>query len=213
MKEDWIFAILTKDLDYIKTGVSNYLGEKEYYSTGSIKYDGYTSEGIYSFTDKPSRANRCGQIGDVLQARMKDTDKAILIDEKFDQQLFSTGFIQIRPNPETLLSKYIYHYLKSILFLNAKDENCSGSTQSALNDENAQNLLIPIAPLPIQRAIVSKIEALFSDLDNGIANFKKAQEQLKIYRQAVLKMAFEGELTKEWREKQTNLPPAIRQIW
>ena len=61
---------------------------------------------------------------------------------------------------------------------------------------------------PIQRAIVSKIEALFSDLDNGIANFKKAQEQLKIYRQAVLKKAFEGELTKEWREKQNNLPTA-----
>lgn len=43
---------------------------------------------------------------------------------------------------------------------------------------------------------MSKIEALFSDLDNGIANFKTAQEQLKIYRQAVLKKAFEGELTK-----------------
>lgn len=65
-----------------------------------------------------------------------------------------------------------------------------------------------IASSPIQRAIVSKIEALFSDLDNGIANFKKAQEQLKIYRQAVLKKAFEGGLTKEWREKQTNLPTA-----
>ena len=208
MKEDWIFAILTKDLNYIKTGVSNYLGKKEYYSTGSIKIDGHTSEGMYSFINRPSRANRCGQLGDVLQARMKDTDKAILIDEKLDQQLFSTGFIQIRPNPETLLSKYIYHYFKSMLFLNAKDENCSGSTQSALNDENAQNLLIPIAPLPIQRAIVSKIEALFSDLDNGIVNFKKAQEQLKIYRQAVLKKAFEGELTKEWREKLTNLPTA-----
>lgn len=67
---------------------------------------------------------------------------------------------------------------------------------------------ILIVSSPIQRAIVSKIEALFSDLDNGIANFKKAQEQLKIYRQAVLKKAFEGELTKEWREKQTHLPTA-----
>jgi len=60
----------------------------------------------------------------------------------------------------------------------------------------------------LQKAIVSKIESLFSDLDNGIANLKKAQEQLKIYRQAVLKKAFEGEFTKEWREKQTNLPTA-----
>ena len=67
---------------------------------------------------------------------------------------------------------------------------------------------IPLPPLPEQRAIVSKIEQLFSDLDNGIENFKKAQEQLKIYRQVVLKKAFEGELTKKWREKQNDLPSA-----
>ena len=59
--------------------------------------------------------------------------------------------------------------------------------------------LIPSAPLPIQRAIVAKIEELFSDLDKGIADLKKAQDQLKVYRQAVLKKAFEGEMTKEWR--------------
>ena len=63
-------------------------------------------------------------------------------------------------------------------------------------------------PLPEQRAIVSKIELLFSELDNGIANLKLAQEQLKVYRQAVLKKAFEGELTKKWREQQTDLPDA-----
>ncbi|MBN4048348.1 hypothetical protein JYU17_00080 [Flavobacteriaceae bacterium AH-315-O20] len=57
-----------------------------------------------------------------------------------------------------------------------------------------------------QNAILAKIEQLFSSLDSGITDLKKAQEQLKIYRQAVLKKAFEGELTKEWREKQTNLP-------
>ncbi|MCH8535378.1 MAG: restriction endonuclease subunit S [Flavobacteriaceae bacterium] len=62
--------------------------------------------------------------------------------------------------------------------------------------------------LGIQKAIVSKIETLFSDLDQGIADLKKAQDQLKIYRQAVLKKAFEGELTKEWRDKQTDLPSA-----
>ncbi len=69
-----------------------------------------------------------------------------------------------------------------------------------------KKILLP--SLVEQNAILSKTEELFSDLDNGIANFKKAQEQLKIYRQAVLKKAFEGELTKEWRAKQTHLPTA-----
>jgi type I restriction enzyme S subunit len=59
-----------------------------------------------------------------------------------------------------------------------------------------------------QKAIISKIEELFSDLDKGIDDLKKAKDQLVIYRQAVLKKAFEGELTKEWREKQIELQSA-----
>jgi type I restriction enzyme S subunit len=52
-----------------------------------------------------------------------------------------------------------------------------------------------------QRRIVAKIEELFSDLDKGIANLQTAREQLKVYRQALLKHAFEGKLTAQWREK------------
>jgi len=69
-----------------------------------------------------------------------------------------------------------------------------------------KKFLLP--PLVIQDAIIYKIEELFSDLDKGIADLKKSQDQLKVYRQAVLKKAFEGELTKEWREEQTDLPTA-----
>ncbi|MBI9054765.1 MAG: restriction endonuclease subunit S [Bacteroidales bacterium] len=84
----------------------------------------------------------------------------------------------------------------------------SGTTVLGINLNNLRSISFLLAPLPEQRAIVAKIEELFSDLDNGIADLKKAQEQLKIYRQAVLKKAFEGELTKKWRVKQTNLPTA-----
>lgn len=103
-------------------------------------------------------------------------------------------------------NSYLWYYLKRIE--QKLDSQGTGTTFKAISGNVLRSQLFPFAPLPIQRAIVSKIEALFSDLDNGIANFKKAQEQLKIYRQAVLKKAFEGELTKEWREKQSNLPTA-----
>lgn len=35
---------------------------------------------------------------------------------------------------------------------------------------------------------------------------KTAQQQLKVYRQAVLQRAFEGKLTEEWRKQQKDLP-------
>lgn len=61
---------------------------------------------------------------------------------------------------------------------------------------------IPIPPLPEQLAIVSKIEELFSELDNGKQQLLAAQQQLKVYRQSLLKAAFEGKLTEEWRNRQ-----------
>jgi type I restriction enzyme S subunit len=84
----------------------------------------------------------------------------------------------------------------------------SGTTVKGIRLEEIRNIEINLPPLPEQRAIVSKLEHLFSDLDNGIANLKLAQGQLKVYRQAVLKKAFEGELTRKWRERQADLPSA-----
>ncbi len=97
-------------------------------------------------------------------------------------------------------------------FFTAKEnefiKRSSGTTAKGIRLEEIRIIEIDLPPLYEQRAIVSKIELLFSELDNGIANLKLAQEQLKVYRQAVLKKAFEGELTKKWREQQTDLPDA-----
>lgn len=59
------------------------------------------------------------------------------------------------------------------------------------------NYKLPLPPHSIQKEIVSKIEELFSELDKGIEELKKAHQQLKVYRQASLKWAFEGRLTNE----------------
>lgn len=106
------------------------------------------------------------------------------------------------------------YYEKEFLFiciqpyLNAIHSETSAVTVKHLSSRTINDIPFPLPPLPEQRAIVAKIEELFSDLDKGTADLKKAQDQLKVYRQAVLKKAFEGELTKEWREQQTNLPTA-----
>ena len=64
---------------------------------------------------------------------------------------------------------------------------------------------IPLPPLCEQHRIVAKIEELFSELEKGVEALKTAQQQLKVYRQAVLQCAFEGKLTEEWRKRQKNL--------
>lgn len=115
------------------------------------------------------------------------------------------GFKSLVPS-KAVKSDFLYYYFKSIKLL--AEKRASGTTFKELSGKAFAGLPLCLPPLPEQRAIVSKIEQLFSELDNGISNLKLAQEQLKVYRQAVLKKAFEGELTKKWREQQTDLPDA-----
>lgn len=63
-----------------------------------------------------------------------------------------------------------------------------------------------------QQAIVNKIETLFADIDAGIDSLKNAQMQLKQYRQSLLKNAFNGELTKDWREQNAEQLPTASEL-
>ena len=111
--------------------------------------------------------------------------------------IFPTAYIDL---------KYTYYYL---LYSKPKlIQKGIGGAQPNINQDILRNQLFPLRSFTEQRAIVAKLEQLFSELDNGIVCLKKAQEQLKVYRQAILKQAFEGELTKAWREQQTSLPSA-----
>jgi type I restriction enzyme S subunit len=50
---------------------------------------------------------------------------------------------------------------------------------------------MPVPSLKEQKRIVNKIEELFSELDSAVETLKKTKEQLAVYRQSVLKSAFE----------------------
>lgn len=86
-------------------------------------------------------------------------------------------------------NKFLLHYLNQF---NYKDY-VSGTTRLKLTQGSLKSIPVKLAPIPEQRAIVKKLESLFSSLDAGIADLKKAQQQLKIYSQAVLKKEFDGE--------------------
>jgi type I restriction enzyme, S subunit len=101
--------------------------------------------------------------------------------------------------------KFLFYVMPS--FLNAINEKTSSVTVKHLSSKTINEIPLPLPPLAEQHRIVVKIEELFSSLDKGIESLKTAQEQLKIYRQAVLKWAFEGKLTNK-NVKDGELPPA-----
>ncbi len=89
------------------------------------------------------------------------------------------------------IKNYIYYLLYSLK--RDIEIGAYGGAQPNISATKIEALKTKLFPLPIQKAIVKKIEELFSSLDRGIADLKIAQDQLVIYRQAVLKKAFEGE--------------------
>jgi type I restriction enzyme S subunit len=118
------------------------------------------------------------------------------------------GFKSLIPFPGAF-NEYVYYYLKSAKQL--AESRASGTTFKEISGKAFSGLPIPFPPLAEQHRIVAKIEELFSDLDAGIKSLKKAAAQLKRYRQAVLKYAFEGNLTRQWRKQQGQaLEPAVQ---
>lgn len=98
-------------------------------------------------------------------------------------------------DPLILDNSFLLYQLHSLQRQIEKD--AYGGAQPNISSTKIEEMFICLPNLPTQKSIVSKIEELFSELDKGIENLKIAQEQLKVYRQSVLKWAFEGRLTDE----------------
>lgn len=81
-----------------------------------------------------------------------------------------------------------------------------------ISSKDIEQLKIPIPPLETQQAIVNKIESLFNEIDEGIGRLKTAAQQIQQYRQSLLKNAFNGELTKEWRSKHADTLPSENEL-
>ena len=118
-------------------------------------------------------------------------DKSYLVDGKFWVNNHAHILNSIISN------KYVCHYLNQLDY----SDHVTGTTRLKLTQNALKRIPVFVAPTAEQRRIVDKIEELFSELDKGVESLKAARAQLKIYRQAVLKHAFEGRLTAQWREE------------
>lgn len=93
-------------------------------------------------------------------------------------------------------NEFLCYYLN---YFNYKNY-VSGTTRLKLTQAQMRKIPIPNVPSDEQFRIVARIEELFSELDKAVGTLKTTKEQLEVYRQAVLKAAFEGKYTKWWRK-------------
>lgn len=101
------------------------------------------------------------------------------------------GLTAIRPS-SILLTKYLLLYFKR--FELEIEKQGTGTTFKAITQDVIKNMLITVPSLSEQEKIISQIEESLSQLDSAVETLKKTKQQLEVYRQAVLKEAFDSAL-------------------
>lgn len=136
---------------------------------------------------------------DVLFSIAGTIGETAIVKESYLPANTNQAFAIISGFSSYLIPKYLEFQLRSFVAQKTKDKARGGAMNNvSLEDLKALEVILP--PYNEQHRIVAKIEELFSELDKGIESLKTAREQLKVYRQALLKHAFEGTLTAKWRE-------------
>lgn len=99
-------------------------------------------------------------------------------------------------------NKFLCYYLNSFNYKGY----VSGTTRLKLTQNDMKRIPVPIPSSSEQERIVSKIDELFSELDKGVETLQKTKKQLEVYRQAVLKEAFDTALKTDDRISTPMLP-------
>lgn len=174
------------------TGLSsglNYIGTKDIDFDGKVTYENGVKipVGEANFKTAPK-----GSVFVCSEGGSAGKKTALIAEEVcFGNKLFA-----IVDKANNFDSNFMYYFTRSLLFTMQFKALLSGII-GGVTYKNFGKITIPLPPLPEQRRIVARIEALFSDLDHGTATLRETKRLLELYRQSVLKEAFED--FDDWR--------------
>lgn len=97
------------------------------------------------------------------------------------------GLTAVRPD-DCLSTKYLLLFFR--YFQAELAQKGAGTTFNAITQTVVKNIEIPVPSISAQERLISKIEELFSDIDNGISALETAKRKLTVYRQVVITSAF-----------------------
>lgn len=155
----------------------------------------------YITEEKAEELNRHNyHVGDIVLTKLGDPlGKACIIPESFFDGIIVADLVRLRLRHEHVDKKWLMYAINAPIIADQLKLLTKGTTRPRVNLGHVRSLQVDIPPLNEQHRIVAKIEELFSEVNKGVESLTTAREQLKVYRQALLKHAFEGKLTEQWR--------------
>lgn len=154
----------TDIVSFVGAAPSRFLGEKRYISTGAVDCFSVNEAEvqIISYDSRPSRANLTAQTNDILFAKMAETQKTLLLDERQAEDIYSTGFCAVKANEQIISPQCLYYLVSSPTFLLQKDKHASGATQRAITNAGMTNINVNVPSLEEQDKIVKFLNRITS---------------------------------------------------
>ena len=159
------------------------------------RIEGKTSSELFPYY---GATGQVGYIDDYLidgEYVLLGEDGAPFLDAFADKAYIVSGKAWVNNHAHIMRSKinnlFLCYYLNCFDF----KDYVSGTTRLKLTQADMKRIPVPVTPVDVQERIVKHIEESLSQLDSAVETLKKTKQQLDIYRQAVLKEAFDGVLT------------------
>ena len=112
-----------------------------------------------SCADAPSRARRIIRSGDVLVSTVRPNLNAVgRVPAELDGATASTGFSVLRPRSEAVDGAYLFHWVRSHLFVAEMVRRATGASYPAVSDRIVCDSKIPLPPLDEQKRIAKILD-------------------------------------------------------
>lgn len=132
---------------------------------------------------------------DILFARSGATvGKTFQYKTSWGKACFAGYLVRMRPDPEKVISDFVYYYTKSWYYESWIKSIFIQATIQNISAEKYQNLEIPIPPYSEQRAIAAYLDTETAKIDALITKTRESIEKLKEYRTALISAAVTGKI-------------------
>lgn len=214
---NWIMCPMSEaDLEFANGNYAEKYPKKEeilsagvpFFRANNIK-DGYiiAEDMVYISKEKHKELQR-GHLktGDVIIAIRGNIGKSGMITEVFEGANLNAQLSVIRSkDKEKIIPAYINYMCLSPMLQMQFGVYTTGTALKQLSEKNLHSCIIAIPPIAEQQRIVEQIESLFAKLDEAKEKIQITIENIEKNRAAVLQEAFNGNLTKLWREENSHI--------
>ena len=180
-----------KHADFFDSGFCLFL------NAGNVTAQGFSFESCQFITEDKDSALRKGKLQreDVLLTTRGTIGNTAYYNEQisYDNMRINSGMVIFRCEPEKMLPRFLYHFLRSQQFYDQVNSLRSGVAQPQLPIRDINRILLPVPSLTIQNAI-SKILSAYDDLiENNLRRIELLEKAaMELYKEWFVRFRFPG---------------------